>query len=111
MVDMHFCGGSLQELSVFQKGDGCEMMKKLPPCHRKMASSCCEDETVIHDADEIQFASATVVDQPAPLLFLYELPVIAEIIPLAVISTETRIAYDPPVPERPCPAELQVFLI
>src|SRR5687768_17674727 len=65
MVGMHVCMGEVQSIAIFSKADGCAMEKNLPPCHRHMTAPCCDDETVIHEADD--FKLTTAHQQVSPL--------------------------------------------
>lgn len=51
-LDLHFCGGNLESISLITDSEPCEMQKGIPPCHKKMAASCCEDHSYLHDGDE-----------------------------------------------------------
>lgn len=60
MVGIHFCSGKVQNIALFTKAEGCEMEKELPPCHRQMKTSCCDDETVIHEGEDFDSSKAEI---------------------------------------------------
>ena len=75
-MGIHFCGNELESISVVSAAEPCGMAKDVSPCHRKMATSCCEDQTIIHDGDEFSnqvSATSDVVgaqDSGTPVLTL-----------------------------------------
>ena len=113
MVGMHFCMGEVQNIAFLTKADGCEKEKKLPPCHRQTNAPCCEDETIIHDGDDLKASIAQIqIIAPAQDQDI-ELPLIlvAEIIPSAPFSRIRYYNYDPPLRSWDLTVEHQVFLI
>ena len=112
MIGMHICMGDVQNIALFSKAEGCEMERNLPPCHRHLKAPCCEDETVIHkandikaDAVQIQIDGPSAVDMEIPLVF------ISEIIPSDPLSRIQFYNYDPPLRSWDLTVEHQVFLI
>jgi len=112
MIGIHLCSGQVQNMALFTKAEGCEKEKKLPPCHRHESVPCCQDETVVHDAQgfkgditQIIIAAALAIDivQPAVLL--------AEVIPSALISHRQYYNYDPPLRSSDLTVSHQVFII
>jgi hypothetical protein len=112
MVGIHLCGGQVQNIAVFTQADGCGMEKKMPPCLRHESKPCCEDETIVHDAQDfkgnmsqIGIAAPAVLDlgQPAVL--------IAEVVPSSAFSSQQYAIYDPPLPASDVTVVLQVFII
>jgi hypothetical protein len=112
MIGMHFCMGEVQNIAVFSKAAGCEKEQNLPPCHRHMKAPCCEDETVVHKADELKAAVVHLhIVIPAPVDIEQPLVLIAEIIPSAPVSRVQYYNYDPPLRSSDITVEQQVFLI
>lgn len=112
MIGMHFCMGEVQNVALFTKADGCEKEKSQPPCHRHMKAPCCDDETILHKADDLK-ASITdsFVVSPVPADIELPLVLISEVIPSAPASRIKYLNYDPPLPSRDLTVEQQVFLI
>lgn len=111
-IGMHFCMGEVKNIALFSKADGCEMEKKLPPCHRQTKTSCCDDQTVVHEGDDFkasiadlhfEVSLAPVIDQPLIL--------ISEIIPSSAIFRFQYYNYDPPLRSYDLTVAHQVFLI
>lgn len=53
-VDLHYCGDSLVDLSLFQKSEGCGMEKPLTSNDFKSAvsqDSCCSDQQIVKEAN------------------------------------------------------------
>jgi hypothetical protein len=112
MVGMHFCMGEVQNIAFLSKADGCEKEKNLPPCHRDTNAPCCEDETVIHDGDDLKSSIAQIqILAPANIDIEVPLLLIAEIIPSAPLSCIQYYNYDPPLRSWDLTVEHQVFLI
>ena len=112
MIGMHICMGDVQNVALFTKAEGCEMEQNLPPCHRHSKAPCCEDETVVHKADDVKtniaqihIAGPSSIDVELPLVF------ISEIIPSAPLSRIQYYNYDPPLRSWDLTVEHQVFLI
>ena len=61
-MGIHFCGGELESISVITAAEPCGMQKDLPPCHRQMTPSCCEDETIVHDGNEFSPSQSLSAD-------------------------------------------------
>lgn len=116
MVNMHFCGGDVQSVSLIEEAAPCPMEVQLPPCHKKMAikkSGCCEDKhvafegkdfnTQVQDFSLLTWQSINWVAAP---------PMIMEVIQVnesQVFSNHTL--YKPPIVERDIPVLVQSFLI
>jgi len=116
MVNMHFCGGHVQSVSLIEDAAPCPMEVQLPPCHKKMAikkSDCCEDTHVafegkdfnaqLHDFSMLAwYAMNTVAD----------LPLIMEVVQEnESLAYSSHIPYKPPIVERDIPVLIQSFLI
>jgi hypothetical protein len=111
-VGMHLCMGELQDITMSAKAEACEMERKLPPCHRDQPAPCCEDETMIHEAEELKI-SGSQFHTAAPIPFEVEqsLTVISEIIP-SESSTHTQYPdYSPPLRSYDLTIAHRVFLI
>ncbi|HEX8060812.1 MAG TPA: hypothetical protein VF473_07740 [Cyclobacteriaceae bacterium] len=112
MIGMHFCGGELQKVALFDKADGCEQEKQLPPCHRHEAPACCQDSSIVHDGDEFQSAQTQFSTSPTFVFEMAQPPVVvSEIISLREVSTPRYFNYDPPLRAPDLTVTLQVFLI
>lgn len=112
MVGIHLCGGHVQNIALFTKADGCAMEKRIPPCHKHESKPCCEDETIVHDAQDfksnvsqINITAPPVLDVIVPATF------IAEVIPSLTISFNQHADYDPPIRSIDVTIDFQVFLI
>jgi hypothetical protein len=111
MVGLHICSGEIQNIALFTKAEGCEMEKKMPPCHKKESKPCCEDETIVHDAQDFK-GSINQISFAAPVADMIQPPVlIAEIVPSSIISTKHYAYHDPPLRATDITVDLQVFLI
>jgi hypothetical protein len=111
MVGIHLCGGTVQNIALFKKADGCEKEKQLPPCHRKMTKPCCEDETVFHEGQGFK-NTLTQINIAAPFVadVIHAPVLIAEIISSAS-QQKQYYNYDPPLRSRDLTVSHQVFLI
>lgn len=112
MVGVHFCSGQIQNIALFTKAEGCAKEQKLPPCHRHMKAPCCEDETVIHNAEDFK-ASPTHfnINAPAAIDLEQSMVVIAEIIPATPAARVKYYNYDPPLRSSDFTVAYQVFII
>jgi hypothetical protein len=112
MVGMHICMGHIQSIAVFSKAEGCGMDKDLAACHQTMKTPCCEDDAVIHKAEDFK-ASAANFQLYVPVAIDIELPLvfISEIVPSSFISQIKYYNYDPPLRSCDLTVEHQVFLI
>ena len=110
MVGMHLCMGEVQNVALFAKADGCEKEQSLPPCHRHTNAPCCDDETVIHEADDFK-ASVAQYYVPLPADITQPLMVISEVIPTTPLARFQYQKYDPPLRSCDLTVEHQVFLI
>ncbi|HYG04154.1 MAG TPA: hypothetical protein VD927_17025 [Chryseosolibacter sp.] len=112
MVGIHVCQDVVQNIAVFTKADGCEMEKKVPPCHRHLTKPCCKDETVVHEADDFQGSTDTIQSfTPLPLDIDQTLILIAEIVPSVILPKVKYLNYDPPLLPEDLTITHQVFLI
>jgi hypothetical protein len=115
MVNMHFCGGHVQSVSLIEDAAACPM-EVLPPCHKKMAvkkSGCCEDKHVAFEGKDFN----TQVQDFSPLYWqvinvVPSLPMIMEMIQLnEALAYSNHTPYKPPIVERDIPVLVQSFLI
>ncbi|MEO7989299.1 MAG: hypothetical protein ABI663_07140 [Chryseolinea sp.] len=112
MVGIHLCSGHIQDIAVFSQAEKCAMEKQMPPCHRHETKSCCEDQTIIHDAQDFK-GNISQISIAAPPVFDIVQPavLISEVIPSSVVSVRYFADYDPPLPPTDITVDLQVFLI
>lgn len=112
VVGMHICMGSVYEVALFTKAEGCPMDKNIPPCHKEMKASCCEDEVILHEGTDFNGTASHVdvivlapidIEQPAIL--------VSEIIPVSPVAQFSSDNYDPPLRSSDRVVSLQVFLI
>ena len=112
IIGLHLCDGDVQNMALFTKADECEKDEKLPPCHRHEAVPCCQDETIIHDAQGFRGNIAQISIAKAPVIDIVQPPVlIAEVIPSATILKVSYYNYDPPLRSSDLTVDFQVFLI
>lgn len=111
-VGLHFCKGEVQEVALFAKAPGCEKEKQLPPCHRQTKSSCCDDETVIHEADELATSLESLnVDVSNLTDASHPFVLVAEIIPSSSVSRHPYIHYQPPLRSGDLTVAYRSFII
>lgn len=112
MVGLHICAGQIQNIALFGKADGCEKEKKLPACHRHESMPCCQDETIIHDADDFQ-ANPVQLDFTSHATFEVIEPavILSEVISSTAVSSPRYYNYDPPLRTCDLTVAFQSFLI
>jgi hypothetical protein len=111
MVGIHRCGGSVQNVALFHKAEGCAMERR-PPCHRQQPRNCCEDQTINYQSQDFSAnATSLAISSPAAVEFTASLIVLSEIIPSRNNTTPFYRDYDPPLPPVDRIVALQVFLI
>jgi hypothetical protein len=95
-VGVHYCGGTIKAIAFLDEADGCGH-PELPPCHRKVMESCCENDQVVHESQDIRSEAANVGH---PLLSLttivHNTLVLAEIIPAVEINPIPYFSDHPP---------------
>lgn len=112
VVGMHICMGEVQNVALFVKAEGCQKEKSLPPCHKHQKPKCCEDETVVHEANDFKASVAHIhIAAPAALDIEYPLVLVSEIVPTAPLARIQYHNYDPPLRSCDLTIEHQVFLI
>jgi hypothetical protein len=110
-VGMHFCNGKVQDIALLAKAEPCALEKSLPPCHRHQQPACCDDETVIHEGDEIQYSSSTeFAVNVTSVDVLPAMVLLTEIIPTIPVRYNYY-NYDPPLRAVDLTVEHRVFLI
>lgn len=112
MVGVHFCGGQIQNIALFTRADGCEMEKRIPPCHKHQSKACCEDETIVHQGENFKVSATEIMLSPVPALEI-ELPLvpISEVIPSAFVSGARFYNYSPPFRAADRTVSFRAFLI
>ncbi len=77
-VDMHYCGDTLVDFSLFQKVEGCDMDKAPIALDCEMPSmaekSCCSDHQIVKEADynlKTSFDSLSIAQQTFIVTFFY----------------------------------------
>ena len=112
MIGIHLCGGNIQDVALFTEAKRCFNEKKLPPCHKKESKPCCEDESVIHEAQDIKGDVSKIQLSPVPVLDIDQpMVVISEVIPTSSFSRTKYYNYDPPLRWADITVKHQVFLI
>lgn len=111
-VGIHFCADKIHDVALFNETEKCAMEKNLPPCHKHLKASCCEDETVVHEADGFEVTSSDVAISDVSVLDV-DLPnvVVSEVIPDAVAAKNSYHNYDPPLRSYDLTVTHQVFRI
>lgn len=111
-VGVHFCMGEAQDVALFGEAEGCEMQQRLPPCHRHQRASCCDDETIAHESEDIKpVSSEDQVTAGLQLVTSQLLVPIRDVVPSIAIEPEGTLADHPPLPAPNLIVEHQVFLI
>ena len=115
MVNMHFCGGHVQSVSLIEEATQCPM-EVLPPCHKKMAvkkSGCCENKHVAFEGKDFnkQVQDFSSLNLQA-IHCVVSLPMIMEVIQVnEALTFSNNTPYKPPIVERDIPVLVQSFLI
>lgn len=125
-MDVHFCQGQIQGISLFGKAKSCHEKQETPPCHQTKKSchhkedgisktdkdNCCHNETVViekSDLDATTTQLTTVKDIPLDFVaayiavYVFNYSVQADFLPYA--------QYKPPLPDRDVQVLYQTFLI
>lgn len=111
IVGVHLCRGQIRNVALFTKADECEMEKQMPPCHKQLTKPCCEDETIVHEAEDFKVTS-TDITLTVPVADMEWPPVfISEVIPAVPLSRTAYHHYDPPLRAADLTVSYQVFLI
>ncbi|HZB12283.1 MAG TPA: hypothetical protein VE467_04625 [Chryseolinea sp.] len=112
VVGIHWCRGEIFNLSVLSHAEGCGMEKNVPPCHKQMVASCCEDDTILHEGEGFKASLSDINISASPVLEI-QLPAIlvAEVIPLIPLLSPDYYNYDPPFRSHDLTVSYSVFLI
>lgn len=111
-LDLHFCGGALESVSLITDSEPCEMQKGIPPCHKNMAASCCENHSYLHDGDEFNSQLSVVDIQHDSETFTPSLMELYIIVPESDLSAaETLIDSGPPLKSFDRNIRFRTFLI
>jgi hypothetical protein len=94
---LHHCGGEVRDVAFLSEADGCGH-QQLPPCHRKLMSGCCSDETLSYagqgfdvNYNHVDISANTPVSQ-------FIQPLLADEVIPALTSLEANfVYYDPPL--------------
>lgn len=115
-VNMHFCGGHVQSVSLIEDADACPMEVQLPPCHKKMAakkSGCCNDTQVSFEGKEfnkqiqdLSLVAWQLINAVATHPYIMEVVQVNE-----ALTFSNYTPYKPPIVERDIPVLVQSFLI
>lgn len=112
MVGMHFCGKELQNFALFSKADGCHLEKPIPPCHKPASPGCCDDETIVHQREDIKVSVKQPYLSPIVAVIIEQAPLlISEIIPGEPVAQTAFYHYEPPLRSADLIISLQIFLI
>lgn len=112
MVGLHICSGTVQNISLFSKAEGCEMEKRMPPCHRHESKPCCEDQTISHEGQTYNVSTHEIAVPFAPFVDVIQPSVlVSEIIPAIDMSASMYVDYDPPSRTPDLTVSLHSFLI
>jgi len=109
---MHFCCDQLQSIALFDKADGCQKEKDLPPCHSHETPACCQNSSIVHDGDDFSAAAPNINVSPSFVIVVTQAFVMLD--DINALSAFTKPAYhnyDPPLPVRDVTVSLHTFLI
>jgi hypothetical protein len=111
-IGIHWCSGEIFNLSLLSHAEGCGMEKNVPPCHKQMVASCCEDDTILHEGEGFKASLSDVNLSTSPALEIQLPPVIvAEVVPLIPLLRTDYYNYDPPLRSHDLTVSYSVFLI
>lgn len=109
MIGFHLCGGDVQNVTLFSKATACPMEKQLPPCHRQ-EKSCCDDEIVIHEAQDFK-NSITEFSFHPELISEVASPILVSQIISETAGQNNFTHYHPPLRATDLTVSHQVFRI
>src|SRR5687767_4961192 len=89
-IGMHRCGGEVRDVAFLSQADACGH-QQLPPCHRKLMSGCCSDETLSYNGQGFD-VNQTVNFITSAGGFIQPLILIDEVVSKAV-SSSTSFTY------------------
>lgn len=112
MIGIHMCSGNIQDVALFTKAQSCANETKKPLCHKHESKPCCEDESVIHEGQDVKSGLSKLQLSPVPAIDIDQpLVLIAEVIPSSSLARTKYYNYDPPLGWTDITVEHQVFLI
>lgn len=112
MVGIHLCGGNIQDVALFTKANSCANEKKMPPCNKHETTPCCEDQTIIHEGQDIKSDAFKLQLSAIPVLDIEQsFVLVSEVIPSAPFSCIKYYNYDSPLRSTDLMVAHQVFLI
>ena len=99
IVGVHHCNGHVASVALFTKATPCPMEQKAPPpCHQSK-KSCCSDERIVHDSDDLKPTTSAIHVLATPLVAELASPiVIATLIPSSWVLQVPPIDSSPPLP-------------
>lgn len=110
-VDVHLCGGSVKTVAFLHQADDCGH-STVPPCHRALIKDCCENESIVHEAEDFKTYSTKISIPAASFIDVVQsLVLVAELIPSVTTSKNYYHNYHPPLRSTDRTIDLQVFLI
>ncbi|HEX6227800.1 MAG TPA: hypothetical protein VFZ52_25450, partial [Chryseolinea sp.] len=111
MVGIHWCGGEIYSLALSEAED-CGMEKKVPPCHKHIVASCCDDDAILHEGDGFKASISDITLTVSPPLDLALADVIlSEVVPSVAFLQPRYYNYDPPLRSHDLTVSHRVFLI
>jgi hypothetical protein len=97
MIGVHRCAGEVRHIGVFAPAQVCEMERQLPPCHRPLKKSCCENETIVHQGNDLKPALVDFQLVAPAAMDISHFQVIAEVVPSTSSARTNYVQYDPPL--------------
>lgn len=95
-IGLHWCGGELKDVAIFESAHTCPGEQQVPPCHAVSVNSCCDNATVLHEGnDSGDILSVAVGQQVSSAPVLFELFVVE--LPSAYRKSPVRISDGPPM--------------
>jgi hypothetical protein len=94
-VGVHYCGGTIKAIAFLDEADGCGH-PELPPCHRKVMESCCENDQVVHESQELKAELTNILPALSSADIVHQSVVLAEIIPAVEINPIPYFSDHPP---------------
>jgi hypothetical protein len=111
MIGIHRCGKIIQNVALLTKAESCGMNMQSTEDHQHEANTCCQDETIVHDAQDFKNTINQVNLSATQFVYVDTPPIIiAEVIP-ASNASDVYYNYDPPLPTCDLTVSLHVFLI
>jgi hypothetical protein len=112
MVGIHLCSGHIQDIAWLAPAEKCAMEKQMPPCHKKEAKPCCEDQTVMHESQDFK-GNGNEINLAQLVAFIISQPwiIVANLTPPLFSVVNNFTDYDPPATFTDRTIVLQTFLI